>query len=96
MFFFFISDQDLVVEAVQYLQQGKRHMIVLDYKSATSSFELACKLLDSCYGVGSIECGEAYLHYGSALFELSRVEEGTADGLVNVEGMIILFIRKLF
>ena len=78
-----------MVEAVQHFQQGKRHMIVLDYKSAVPSFEQACKLLDTCYGTSAPECGEAYLNYGIALFELSRLEEGIMDGVVNVESMFL-------
>lgn len=73
-------------------------MIVSDYRSAVTSFEQACQLLDSCYGPGSTECGEAYLQYGIALFELARLEEGTDGGVVNVESRLfdILFtITKL-
>jgi len=65
-------------------------MIVSDFKSAVASFEQACKLLDSCYGPGALECGEAYLHYGIALFELSRLEEGIIDGVVKVDGMLVI------
>lgn len=77
---------DLVVEAVQSIQQGKRHLFVSDFYSAVTSFEHAVKILDSCYGTGAEECGEAYLLYGTAMFELSRLESGVMDGLVNVDG----------
>ncbi|KAH9387651.1 hypothetical protein TYRP_008843 [Tyrophagus putrescentiae] len=82
------NDKDLLVEAVQSMQQGKRHMIVSDYKSAVPCFEHACQLLDSIYGPGKAESAEAYLHYGISLFELSRLEEGIMDGVVNVENQI--------
>ena len=78
----------MAVEAIQHFQHGKRHLIVSDYSSAVPSFEHACKLLDSCYGTGSLECGEAYLYYGIALFELSRQDEGILDGvMMNLESM---------
>ena len=87
------------MEAVQHFQQGKRHMIVSDYKSAVTDFEQACKLLDTCYGPGAVECGEAYLHYGISLFEQSRLEEGIMDGVVKVDSMEctwFLFFTTLF
>ena len=64
-------------------------MIVCDYRSAVNSFEHACKVLDSCYGTSALECGEAYLNYGIALFELSRQDEGFLDGVVNMESKCI-------
>lgn len=80
----------MVSEAVQSFQHGKRHMIVSDYYSAVPCFEKACQLLDSCYGVNAPECAEAYLNYGIALYELSRMEDGMFHGVVNVEGLFIL------
>jgi len=39
--------------------------------------------MDSKYGCGAKECGEAYLLYGSALLELARLETGALDGVIN-------------
>jgi len=39
--------------------------------------------MDSKYGCGAKECGEAYLYYGSALLELARLETGALDGVIN-------------
>lgn len=69
-------------------------MIVADYRSAVPFFEHACQMLDSLYGTGSAECAEAYLNYGISLFELSRLEEGIMDGVVNVDSKCFLFSYK--
>lgn len=34
------------------------------------------------YGVAADECGDCYLHYGTALFELARQDSGVFDGCV--------------
>ena len=81
------SDNDLLAEAVQCMQQGKRHMIVKDYHSAVYCFEQACRILDAFYGVNADECGEAYLYYGIALLEESRLDEGLVNGVVKIKGL---------
>nr|XP_027198727.1 protein HGV2-like isoform X2 [Dermatophagoides pteronyssinus] len=78
-------DKELLAEALQSMQHGKRHMIVSDYRSAVPCFETACEFLGHLYGLRALECAEAYLNYGIALYELSRLEEGLDGGIVNVE-----------
>ncbi|OTF73138.1 hypothetical protein BLA29_011649 [Euroglyphus maynei] len=75
-------DKELLEEALQSMQHGKRHMIVSDYRSAVPCFETACEFLGHLYGLRALECAEAYLNYGIALYELSRLEEGL-DGGIN-------------
>lgn len=67
------------------MQIGKRHLIVNDFSSAASCFELASEILGHCYGIESLECAEAYLNYGISLYEMSRIEEGLEGGIVNVD-----------
>lgn len=54
-----------------------------DYRSAVSFFEEATQIIDSVFGVYSDECGDYYLKYGIALFELARLESGILDGVVQ-------------
>lgn len=58
-------------------------MAVRDYKSAVSFLEDATQIMDSVYGVSADECGDYYLKYGIALFELARLESGVLDGVVS-------------
>ncbi|XP_013784146.1 protein HGV2-like [Limulus polyphemus] len=70
------GERNLAGEAVNYLFQGKRHLLVQDYPSAVSSFQESCKLFAEKYGETANECGEAYFFYGKALLELARLEMG--------------------
>ena len=87
------SDKELLAEALQSMQHGKRHMIVSDYRSAVPCFETACEFLGHLYGLRALECAEAYLNYGIALYELSRLEEGLDGGIVNVESKFFLSFK---
>jgi len=72
-------------EANNLFVQGKRSLILHDYKSAVSHLEEATRMFDQLYGISADECGDCYLQYGVALFELSRQESGVLDGVVNAK-----------
>ncbi|KAI1290059.1 Protein HGV2 [Halotydeus destructor] len=69
-----------IKDAVNFVVQGKRHMLIHDYNSAVTSFEQACQIYDSLYGTGADETAEVYLCYGEALLEVHRQETGALDG----------------
>ncbi|CAG2172818.1 unnamed protein product [Oppiella nova] len=79
------EETDLAVEALNHLNQGKRHLLVEDYSSAVLSLQESCQLFDHRFGIGAEECGEAYLYYGTALLELARLEDGLFDGVVHTK-----------
>ncbi|XP_063856563.1 nuclear autoantigenic sperm protein-like [Scylla paramamosain] len=70
--------------------QGKRHLLVGDFKSAVTAFKEATESLVELYGEQAAECGDAYHHYGRALLELARKEAGVLgpdlDGASSQEG----------
>ncbi|XP_063854874.1 nuclear autoantigenic sperm protein-like, partial [Scylla paramamosain] len=70
--------------------QGKRHLLVGDFKSAVTAFKEATESLVELYGEQAAECGDAYYHYGRALLELARKEAGVLgpdlDGASSQEG----------
>jgi tetratricopeptide (TPR) repeat protein len=72
-------------EANNLFVQGKRSLILHDYKTAVSHLEEATRMFDQLYGVSADDCGDCYLQYGTALFELSRQESGVLDGVVNTK-----------
>lgn len=84
------SDRKMKQEATNLFIQGKRSLLIHDYKSAVSNLEDACRLFDQIFGVSADECGDAYLQYGIALMELARQETGVLDGVVSAEGKITL------
>jgi len=75
------NDQELVSQATNHIQQGKRHLLVRDFSLAVQSLEEGCKLLDRKYGINADECVEGYFFYGLALFELARQETGALNGV---------------
>lgn len=79
-------------EATNLFVQGKRSLLIHDYKSAVSSLEDACRLFDQIHGVSADECGDAYLQYGIALMELARQETGVLDGVVSAEGKVLNWV----
>lgn len=66
--------------AFNHFSQGKRHLLVGDFKSAVSAFKEATVALAELYGEQAPECGDAYYHYGRALLELARKEAGVLGG----------------
>lgn len=70
------EERNVAKEALNYLIEGKRHLVVQDYPSAVSSFQESCKLYAEKYGEMANECGEVYFFYGKALLELARLEIG--------------------
>ncbi|XP_063853766.1 histone-binding protein N1/N2-like [Scylla paramamosain] len=62
--------------AFNHFSQGKRHLLVGDFKSAVTAFKEATESLVELYGEQVPECGDAYYHYGRALLELVRKEAG--------------------
>jgi len=63
-------------EAINLLAQGKRNMLCGEMPEAVTQLQEACRLLAKKYGETADECGEAYLAYGTALLDLSRMESG--------------------
>ncbi|XP_063879316.1 protein HGV2-like isoform X2 [Scylla paramamosain] len=76
--------------AFNHFSQGKRHLLVGDFKSAVTAFKEATESLVELYGEQAPECGDAYYHYGRALLELARKEAGVLgpdlDGASSQEG----------
>lgn len=78
----------MLKEASSLFIQGKRNLLIHDYKSAVECLENSCRLFDTIYGVSADECGDAYLQYGIALMELARQETGVLDGVVSAQGKL--------
>merc|ERR1711862_511624 len=70
------KDPKKAVEALNLLAQGKRNMLCGEVPQAVQQLQEACRLLAANYGDTADECGEAYLSYGTALLDLSRMESG--------------------
>lgn len=95
---FFLSDHRLdnatiLKDATGHFLAGKKSLLLQDYRSAVSSLEQATRLFDQLYGVSADECGECYLQYGIALFELARQESGVLDGCVLPSTGMYLFLN---
>merc|ERR1712112_194765 len=63
-------------DGVDHLLEGKRHLLVQDFPSASDSLARACKFLANKHGETANECADAYFHYGKTLLELGRMEAG--------------------
>jgi len=70
------SPAELKAYGYSQLTQGKRHLLVADIPQAVSTLALACDVLSKQFGETDHECAEAYLYYGKALLEMSRLESG--------------------
>jgi len=64
------------VQAINLLAQGKRNMLCGQVSEAVTQLQEACRLLAKKHGETADQCGEAYLAYGTALLDLSRMESG--------------------
>merc|ERR1712038_938789 len=71
------------VEALNLLAQGKRNMLCGEVPQAVTQLQEACRLLASKFGDTADECGEAYLSYGTALLDLSRMESGVLGNALD-------------
>ena len=63
--------------------EGKRDLLIHAIPDAVSNFSEACELMVKHKGETSIESAEAYLYYGRALLELSRVEAGVLGNALD-------------
>lgn len=82
------KDESVLEEARNFLVQGKRFMALEDYQSATDHLEQAVQLFDAYYGVGKIQCADAYLEYGLALVALANLEAGSGtDKIMKKAGI---------
>lgn len=82
------KDESVLTEAQNFLVQGKRAMALEDYQSATDMLEQAVQLFDAFYGVGKIQCADAYLEYGLALVALANLEAGSGtDQIMKKAGI---------
>lgn len=82
------KDESVLEEAKNLLVQGKRAMALEDYQSATDMLEQAVQLFDAFYGVGKIQCADAYLEYGLALVALANLEAGSGtDKIMKKAGI---------
>ncbi|GIY57570.1 protein HGV2 [Caerostris darwini] len=70
-------------EAFNNFVQGKRHMLVQDYKFAVQSLATACELYTEHFGELAAECAEVHFYYGKALFRLSQQQAGVLGGALN-------------
>lgn len=78
--------------AVNFLLQGKRHLVVKDFHAAIESLGESCRLLSENNPETAtnpdFDSAEAHFFYGKALLEQSRLELGVLEGpeLGKVEG----------
>ncbi|KAG8198496.1 hypothetical protein JTE90_017362 [Oedothorax gibbosus] len=70
-------------EAFNNFLQGKRHIVVQDYKFAVQSLSTACEMYTQHFGEMALECGEVHFLYGKALFRLSQQNAGVFGGALN-------------
>ncbi|XP_076441257.1 protein HGV2-like [Babylonia areolata] len=69
------EQMDAQEKAQELLAQGKRNLICQEIPTAVQQFQDACQILSSAFGEMAKECAGAYFNYGSALLDLSRMEQ---------------------
>merc|ERR1712212_1232703 len=69
--------------AKELLAEGKRDLLVHAVPDAVSNCSKACEIMAKHKGEMSKEAAEAYLYYGKALLELSRVESGVLGNALD-------------
>jgi len=69
--------------ANELLAEGKRDLLVHAIPDAVSNCSKACEIMVKHKGEMATECAEAYLYYGKALLELSRVESGVLGNALD-------------
>jgi len=74
---------DSIEHAQELMIEGKRDLLIHAIPDAVSNFSEACELVVKHKGETAIESAEAYLYYGRALLELSRVEAGVLGNALD-------------
>merc|ERR1719412_664886 len=74
---------DSFEHAQELMIEGKRDLLIHAIPDAVSNFSEACELMVKHKGETAIESAEAYLYYGRALLELSRVEAGVLGNALD-------------
>jgi len=74
---------DSIEHAQELMIEGKRDLLIHAIPDAVSNFSEACELMVKHKGETAIESAEAYLYYGRALLELSRVEAGVLGNALD-------------
>jgi len=74
---------DSFEQAKELLAEGKRDLLVYAIPDAVSNCSKACEMIAKLKGEMSKEAAEAYLYYGKALLELSRVESGVLGNALD-------------
>lgn len=77
------ADDNVDIQALKLLGEGKRNLLVGDAPSAVTSFQEACEILAAKYGETSEQCAESYYNYGNALLELGRMESGVLGNALD-------------
>jgi len=77
------SSVDSFEHAQELMIEGKRDLLIHAIPDAVSNFSEACELMVKHKGETAIESAEAYLYYGRALLELSRVEAGVLGNALD-------------
>merc|ERR1712112_639144 len=71
------------------IQSGRKHLLLKNIPDAVSDLSEACEQLSNKFGDGAEESAEAFLYYGKALLELSKMENAiitnALDG-VDIDG----------
>ena len=70
-------------QAKELLAEGKRDLLVYAIPDAVSNCSTACHIIAKQKGEMSKEAAEAYLYYGKALLEMSRVESGVLGNALD-------------
>merc|ERR1719209_704256 len=74
---------DSFEQAKELLAEGKRDLLVYAIPDAVSNCSKASEMIAKQKGEMSKEAAEAYMYYGKALLELSRVESGVLGNALD-------------
>lgn len=81
--FLLSSAVDVVAEAQEKLNAGKRNLACDEFPQAVESLADACQLLAEKYGEEGNDLAESYFYYGRALLELARMENGVLGNALD-------------
>ena len=78
------------------IQSGKKNLLLKNIPDAVSDLSEACEQLSNKFGDKADECAEAFLYYGKALLQSSKMENATAKTKALKVGLLRwdLFDRK--